>query len=47
MIMQLEAVVACGATLMIWKSGRSVLPVKSLAPEMKPSAWCMATIMAP
>ena len=47
MIMQLEAVVVCGATLMIWNSGRRTLPVISLAPETKPSAWCMATIMAP
>ena len=27
--------------------GRSVLPVNSLVPEMKPSAWCIATIIAP
>ena len=47
MIMQLDAVVVCGATLMIWNNGRSVLPVISLAPEMNPSAWCIATIIAP
>src|SRR6185503_5672868 len=35
MIMQLEAVVVCGATLMIWNNGLSVLPVTSLAPETK------------
>ena len=45
--MQLEAVVASGATLTIWNSGRSTLPELWLAPEMKPSTWCMASIIAP
>ena len=36
-----------GATLMIWKRGRRTLPVISFVPETSPSAWCIATIMAP
>ena len=36
-----------GATLMIWNNGRSTLPVIWFVPETMPSAWCMATIMAP
>ena len=47
MTMQLEAVLVCGAILMIWNSGRSTLPVVWLVPETKPSAWCMASIIAP
>jgi len=45
--MQLDAVVAWGATLMIWKSGRKTLPATSLVPVTSPSAWCIATIIAP
>jgi len=37
MIMQLEAVVAWGATLMIWKSGRRTLAPMSFVPETSPS----------
>ena len=44
---QLETVLVCGAGLMVWKSGRSTLAVIWLAPATKPSAWCMASIMAP
>jgi len=38
MTMQLDAVEAWGATLMIWKSGRRTLPVTSFEPETNPSA---------
>ena len=36
-----------GAALMIWNSGRNTLPVMCDAPETKPSAWCIASIIAP
>ena len=45
--MQLEAVVMSGAALMIWNSGRSTLPVMCEAPEIRPSAWCIASIIVP
>ena len=47
MTMQDEAVVVLGATLMIWNSGRSTPPDTSLVPETRPSAWRIATIIAP
>ena len=47
MTMQLEAVWMSGATLMIWKSGRNKLLVMCDAPEITPSAWCIASIIVP
>ena len=47
MIMQLEAARMSGAGLMIWNNGRSTLPVLCDAPETRPSAWCIASIIAP
>ncbi len=45
--MQLEAVLMSGAALMIWNNGRSRLLVMCDAPEIKPSAWCIASIIVP
>ena len=45
--MQLDAVVMFGAGLMIWNNGRSRLLVMCDAPEITPSAWCIASIIVP
>ena len=44
--MQLDTVLICGAGLMVWKRGRTTLAVIWLAPATKPSAWCIASIIA-
>ena len=45
--MQPEMAPMSGAARTIWNSGRSTLPVMCEAPEIRPSAWCMASIIVP